>query len=159
MFKDSWDVDEFKHTLKKKPHDSDEDSRCLTPPPAPSYSLEDVKTKEKPLDDTPASAITIKEGIGIKQEETYSPFTKELITKLHIKQEILQNLKTPVKDESELENSSTSDTRRKSVKRTVFTRDSPYKKPELEMGESPAKRISVKDRLGLKLNDVEPPKK
>lgn len=77
-----------------------------------------------------------------------------MFTKLNIKQEIDSPFKTPIKEEPK----SNSDLQRKSVKRTVFERDSPYKKPEIK-AEEPVKRISVKDRLGPKIDESSAPKR
>lgn len=72
-----------------------------------------------------------------------SPYNKELLKKLQIKEE------TPVKSEHEDRNNCTRNSF-KSAKRTVFTRDSPYKRCGNDID-----TISAKSRLGVKVNEGE----
>lgn len=79
-------------------------------------------------------------------ESNPSPFNKEMFKNF--------SLQSPIVSEDSQSNPSKSETR-KSVRRTVFKRESPYKRYfEDDSGSSSKLRVSAKDRLGTKISDT-----
>ncbi|XP_030754750.1 uncharacterized protein LOC115881422 [Sitophilus oryzae] len=136
---DSLEEGELEKTLLNPIKKEKEELRTPSPPP-PTPLITTIKEEQTSL----FSLETI-EKFKSDPENLFndSPYNKEIFSKLQIKEE------TPIKSEVE-DSNLVSRNSLKSAKRTVFTRNSPYKRCD-----DGAQRVSAMSRLGPKVDNTD----